>query len=85
MTGQAWLRIPQMGWGGSHEEGSTARKGAAPAHPTGMADKTRGQREVRAVASEMRVSKAWISGGLEVQIQSFKGLYEGEWRVYWVE
>lgn len=68
-----------------HEEGSTVRKGAAPAHPPGMADRTRGQRAVRAVASEMRVSKAWGSGGLEGQIQSFKGLYEGEWRVYSVE
>ena len=68
-----------------HEEGSTARKGAAPSHPPGMADRTRGQRAVRAVAYEMRVSKAWGSGGLEGQIQRFKGLYEGEWRVYSVE
>lgn len=49
-----------------HEEGSTARKGAAPLPPPpGMADKTRGQWMVRAVAPEMWVSKAWVSGGLE--------------------
>lgn len=65
-----------MGSGGSREEGSTARKGAAP-RPPGTAEKTRAQQVVRAVASEMRVSKAWAPGGLEVRSRALKGFTKG--------